>query len=90
MKREISIQSEQGTPLNDSLQAWLTANGISPCATPISAVASVDDEASELTIEQFLLNDDGTKVIDYAYGEPEARKITVTVPLLSAPEDHNL
>ena len=90
MKREISIQSDQGTPLNDNLQAWLTANGISPRATPISAVATVDEDAKELTIEQFVLNDDWTKVIDYPHGEPEARKTTVTVPLLSAPEDHNL
>lgn len=90
MKREISIQSERGTERNDSLQAWTLANGVSPSSVPASSTAVVDSDAEEITFTVFDLNADGTKIIDYVDGEPTFRKHALTVPLVSAPEDHNL
>lgn len=88
--REIAIQSEIGTDLNDNIQSWIAANGISPEDVPMSSVAAVDPTANEITFTVFQRDPEGVKVISYRNGQPEYLKCLRTVPLLSAPEDHNL
>lgn len=90
MRREIPIHSELGTERNDRIQAWALANGVSPRIILMNSVAVVDTEANEVTFTVFQKNEDGTNALDKSNSDWAYLKCTQTVPLLSAPEDHNL
>lgn len=90
MKRSIHFQSDLGTERNENLQAWSRANGVSPEDIPIASWAEVDTDANEITFTVFQRNEDGTKVIDKTTSDWAYLKCPRTVPLLSAPENHNL
>lgn len=70
------------------VMAWCEANGIDPSNVPAEQGALVED--GRITFVEFVRNEDGVKIIDDGGGDPHYRRVLRTVPLLSAPEDHNL
>lgn len=66
------------------VMAWCEANGIDPHNVP--AAQEVLIENGQITFLEFVRNEDGVIIID---GDSYA-KVLRTVPLVSAPEDHNL
>jgi len=70
--------------------AWLEANNIDPKNTPAAQEALVED--NRVTLIEYVLGADGFKLpVHDSDGEPIGWvKHTVTVPLISAPENHEL
>jgi hypothetical protein len=88
MQRDIHLGDEKFKPIpNDNLNGWLTANNIDPKSLPINQVVAVYEKYIVLTV--FIFNEDGTKLLNRG-GDAGYLKELRTVPLLSAPEDHNL
>lgn len=66
--------------------AWMEANGIDPTLVPAAQEAIVTD--TEISVIQFVRGEDG-----YLQLRPDAQsyeKQLITVPLISAPENHGL
>ncbi|AIX99773.1 hypothetical protein ART_0175 [Arthrobacter sp. PAMC 25486] len=71
---------------NADVIAFVAANGIDPNEVIADQLAYIAN--SQLTVDVFVRRDDGTKVLDHS-GDRYTRG-SLTVPLLSAPENHNL
>lgn len=67
--------------------AWMEANGIDPNTVPAAQEVLVDGD--KITFVAFVL-EDGHKVQDPTTSEHRWLKELRTVPLLSAPENHDL
>lgn len=73
------------------VMAWLEANGLDPYHVP--AAQHVQVTGGHLVVQKFATGPDGHKIplLDRVTEELCGwQKVTVTLPLLSAPEDHNL
>lgn len=89
MARFIYLSDPKFAPLpNENIVDWIRSNDLEPEEVVGESVAMISDGL--LTVTTFVLNEDGTKVYDKRYGALVARKEFQSVPLLSAPEDHNL
>jgi hypothetical protein len=86
MSRRINLE----TPIipDPKLCAWFEANGIDVHTVPVNQEVLVED--GNLTFIEFEVDEDGIKLTDEGGWERGYRKRLRTVPLLSAPEDHNI
>lgn len=88
MQRDIHLGAEKFKPIpNENLNGWLVANNIDPASLPVNQVVAVFEKYIVLTV--FIFNEDGSKQLNMG-GSAGYLKELRTVPLLSAPEDHNL
>lgn len=76
------FDADQVVPEFDPIMAWLRFNGIVPENVPIDATVVFNDDDT-MTVDVFLVNEDGRKYALPDTGEP-ARGVQ-TVPLLVSP-----
>lgn len=89
--RAISISGDYaGTPRNDRLQAWLKANDVNPEDIPAAHPLEVNYEENTLQLVVFHKDAEGNRVLGPKGTDDGYLKLSRLVPLLSAPEDHNL
>jgi hypothetical protein len=85
----MSKESVNLRPSTNEQLAWIRANGLDPHRVKAHQTAIIED--GKLTLDLFEVDGHGHKIIQYAAdGEPEAKLRTITVPLISEPEDHGV